>query len=191
MPPLHMLVHLTHINGRREICLSLHIASIRAEYKTLLAKHGKNPVQAVLNLMSRDLSLAEMLTLKTWASIWSVYSLYDTSYSNQESFGFFVDFGNGWVTILPTALMLVGMTFHGIVSARVLGLINLVAFYQECYGTVMYVVSYLFNKRYVDRSPVECALVVGISNSLWFFFPIYGMYLCYDLIVTDSYSVFL
>jgi hypothetical protein len=147
-------------------------------------------VQAVSDLMFRDLTISEILTLKTWTKIWSVYSLYDPSYSNMESFGFFVDFGNGWVTIIPTILMLYCMTIQDTINARLLGIVCLVTFYQECYGTVMYIMSYLYNKRYSGRSLLECSLVVGISNSLWFFFPVWGMVLCYDMIQHDSYRAF-
>jgi hypothetical protein len=172
-----------------EICLSIHIDTIHNEYKLLLQKYSKTPVQAVSKLLFRDFSFYEIFTLKTWTIIWSTYSLYDPSYSNRETFGFFVDFGNGWTTLLPSLLFLYQMTFDAY-SARFIGIIGMIKYYQECYGTVIYVLSYVYNKRYKGRDPLECILVVGIANSLWFFFPIYGMYLCYDMIMTDSFDVF-
>ena len=172
-----------------EICLSIYIDTIKAENNKLLEKYGKNPVEAVTKLLFQDLSVTQIFTLKTWTKIWATYALYDPSYANRESFGFFVDFGNGWVTLIPSIAFLYAMTFDGI-SARTMGLIGLVKFYQECYGTVMYVLTYIYNRRYVNRSLVECVLVVGISNSLWFFFPIFGMILCREMISSDSYNIF-
>jgi hypothetical protein len=37
-------------------------------------------------------------------------TVFDPSYANRESFGFFIDVGNGFSTIIPTVLFLVGMT---------------------------------------------------------------------------------
>lgn len=173
-----------------EICLSTHIVAINAEYKALMEKYSKTPVKAVTKLLFKDLTLTQILTLRTWTSIWATYALYDPSYANRESFGFFVDFGNGWVTLGPSLLFLYCMTFHNLVSARIMGMIGLVKFYQECYGTVMYAISYVFNGRYKGRDPTECILVVGVSNGLWFFFPIAGMALCVHMILDDSYSLF-
>lgn len=172
-----------------EICLSIFIDTIKLENDKLTERHGKNPIIAVNQLLFHDLSILDIFTLKTWTKIWATYALYDSSYANRESFGFFVDFGNGWVTILPSIVFLYSMTFE-VWTARIMGMVGLVKFYQECYGTIMYVITYIYNKRYANRSTLECILVVGISNSLWFFFPIYGMYLCYEMIMENSYRTF-
>ena len=183
----------------REICLSLYIVRIKEEYLKLSEKYGAHPVKAVNQLLFTSFSLPDILTLKKWTVIWSTYALYDPSYANQESFGFFVDFGNGWNTLLPSILCLLIMTFQpssssssffSILTARHVGIIGMLKYYQEFYGTVMYVVSYLFNKRYQGRSTLECCLVVGISNSLWFFFPAFGMMISYQMIVQNNFDMF-
>lgn len=61
--------------------------------------------------------------------MWSTYSLYDPSYSNRESFGFFIDVGNGWTTLLPSALFMWGITYR-LLDARLLGLMGCLMFYQ-------------------------------------------------------------
>ena len=55
----------------------------------------------------------------------------------QTSFGFWIDTGNGVVTMIPTALLSYGATWDvpG-VSARALGVVGLVFNYQMLYGTV-------------------------------------------------------
>ena len=124
--------------------------------------------------------------------IWSTYGLYDPSYANQESFGFFVDVGNGWTTIIPTILFLIGMTKHDLFpTSQIMGILGIIKFYQELYGTCIYFLSFFFNGRDKGKSYFEIGLFVGFSNGLWFVFPIIGMYVCYQLIIHNTYDIFL
>eukprot|EP00798_Chlamydomonas_sp_ICE-L_P024204 gene24204-9802_t len=79
-----------------------------------------------------EVPVKEALTLKFWSLVWSTYSLMDPSYQDQTTFGFFVDVGNGFTTLLPTLLWALAMTWDvpGL-SARTLGAIGLVLYYQE------------------------------------------------------------
>ena len=74
--------------------------------------------------------------------------------------------------------------------ARLMGIIGILKFYQEFYGTVLYFLSYILNKRYQGVSIFSVLLFVGLSNGLWFFIPMAGMYASYTMILTDSYDVF-
>jgi hypothetical protein len=89
-----------------EIGLGRHIDFIFAENKRLTRKWRKNNFGAVMDFFFRPLPLSELLNFTSlyWSAVWSTYSLYDPSYANRESFGFFVDVGNGWTTLLPTML---------------------------------------------------------------------------------------
>jgi hypothetical protein len=119
------------------------------------------------------------------------YSLYDPSYSNKESFGFYIDVGNGWTTIIPSLLYLFCIISKTpVLEARLMGLIGLLKFYQEFYGTVLYFSSYIFNKRYQGVSILTVLLFVGLSNGLWFFIPLAGMYTSYEMIQSNNYAVF-
>ena len=140
--------------------------------------------------MMYDMQWYEVFSLRFWSKIWSTYSLYDPSYSNPESFGFFVDVGNGWTTLIPTLVFLYSMTYHNLIGARWLGLIGLIKFYQEFYGTCIYFLSFFLNQRHVNKSVFEVVMFVGFSNGLWFFFPLIGMYASYHLIETNSYAIF-
>ena len=175
-----------------EIGLGLHLSTIEADYQGLLKKYGggAHRLRAVVDLMLHDMTVADLLSLRFWSRIWSTYSLYDPSYSNRESFGFFVDVGNGWTTLVPSILFLYAMTYHGVVNARVLGVIGMVKFYQEFYGTCIYFLSFFFNRRHVDKSLGEVVGFVGVSNGLWFVFPLMGMVASYNLIETNSYDIF-
>lgn len=132
--------------------------------------------------------IGQLIHFHPFLSLFS-YSLYDPSYSNRESFGFFVDVGNGWTTIVPSLMFLIGMMVE-LMDARVLGMIGLAKFYQELYGTCIYFLSFILNKRYVNRSMLEVGLFVGLSNGLWFVFPLIGMWASATLIMTGNYSVF-
>ena len=77
-----------------------------------------------------------------------------------------------------------------IISARTLGLIGLAKFYQEFYGTIIYFLSYIMNKRYQGRPALEVYLFVGVSNGLWFFFPLIGIWASCQLVYNDNYSIF-
>jgi len=63
-------------------------------------------------------------------------------------------------------------------------------FYQMFYGTVIYFLSFFFNKRHHGKRWQEVAMFVGVSNGLWFLFPILGMHTCTQMIYTDSFGAF-
>mmetsp|Transcript_935 Transcript_935/g.1625 ORF Transcript_935/g.1625 Transcript_935/m.1625 type:complete len:295 (-) Transcript_935:245-1129(-) len=74
-------------------------------------------------------------------------------------------------------------------SRRALSLMCL-SWVQEFYGTVIYFLSYVFNGRYKGKPVSEVLLFVGLSNGLWFFFPLLGMALSADMLYTDSFAAF-
>jgi len=176
-----------------EVGLGLHLSTIEADYKRLLKTYGGGTqrLRAVVDLMMHELTVADTVSLRFWSRIWSTYSLYDPSYSNRESFGFFVDVGNGWTTLVPSLMFLYCMTHHDVVNARLLGVVGMIKFYQEFYGTCIYFLSFFFNRRHVGKSVGEVVGFVGFSNGLWFVFPLVGMLASYHLIDSNSYSVFL
>jgi hypothetical protein len=172
-----------------EISLGLFIGLIQKDSISLKKKYEKKEFQAVLAFFFQSLSFSEMFSFKFWIKVWSTYSLYDPSYANRESFGFFIDVGNGWSTLIPSFLYLFGMTYD-ILPPRALGIMGILKFYQEFYGTIIYFLSFIFNKRYQGKGLVEMALFVGLSNGLWFFFPLFGMIYSVDMIYSDSFSIF-
>lgn len=176
-----------------EIALGLYIRKIQKEFDMLREKYKENRLGAITAFFTHPVSLSEILSLSFWTKVWSTYSLYDPSYSNNESFGFFVDVGNGWTTLVPSLLGLYTMTFNidrTVLSPRMVGIIMLIKYYQEFYGTVIYFLSFFFNGRHRGKSFLEVALFVGFTNGLWFFFPIMGMYCSKLVIDSDSFEIF-
>ena len=94
--------------------------------------------------------------------LWSCYSAFDASYADKQSFGYLIDVGNGFSTLIPTLLFAAGMTVQPAgaastvlgsfplptwASARTLGVLGFLFFYQMFYGTVVYAFSFILNKR--------------------------------------------
>ncbi len=175
-----------------EICLGIYIDEIKKDFIRLAKKWRNKEFGACMEFFMTPVGLTEICSLRFWTRVWSTYALYDPSYSNQESFGFFVDVSNGFAFLVPSLAFLWAMTydFPIAIEARTLGIIGLIKFYTEFHGTVVYFLSYFFNKRYVGFSKSEVGMFVGLSNGLWFVFPLIGMYSCCCMIQSNSFDVF-
>ncbi len=171
-----------------EIALGMYINEIQRDYLILREKFKGSGLRAAINFFSTPMKFSEIFKFQSWTSVWATYSLYDPSYSNRESFGFFIDVGNGWSTLIPSAVFLYGLTYD-IIRPRALGILGALMFYQEFYGTVIYFSSFLFNKRYRDKAHLEVALFVGLSNGMWFFFPLMGLWVSIVLILENNFKM--
>ena len=143
----------------------------------------------VKDFFARVVPLRRVFSPSVWAELWSSYSVFDPSYADRKSFGFFIDIGNGFSTLAPALLFIYGMTYEP-VPARALGIVGLLIFYQMWYGTIVYLASYVMNKRYQGHSPFNVALFVGLSNGLWLSFPLWGIAVSIMMIGSGSYAVF-
>lgn len=170
-----------------EIGLFVNRGLIKSQFLSMKKRLKKNELPDPIFLFEH-VSLMDALSLKYWAWVWSTYSLIDPSYSDQTTFGFFVDVGNGFTTILPTILFAVCMTWP-LYSARFVGIISLIKFYQECYGTIIYFFSFFLNERYKGKPFAQLAIVI-LSNCIWIVFPLLGLYASYQMIMRDDYSIF-
>jgi hypothetical protein len=171
-----------------EICLFLRIDLIQAQHADFIERYRGRELARVKDFFLMKVPLARILSPSVWAELWSSYSVFDPSYADRKSFGFFIDIGNGFSTPLPCLLFLYGMTYEPI-SPRALGIIGLLVFYQMWYGTVVYLASYVMNKRYAGHSMWNVALFVGLSNGLWLTFPLWGMGVAISMIVSNTYAI--
>jgi hypothetical protein len=172
-----------------EICLFLRIDLIEEQHRRFAADYRGRELDRARDFFVTPVPPSRLFSPSLWAELWSTYSIFDESYANRKSFGFFVDIGNGFSTLLPSLLFLYGMTF-AVLPARVLGIVGLLLFYQTWYGTVIYFWSFILNKRYRGHSRRSLALFVGLTNGLWFTFPLWGMYAAVRLIMDDAYAIF-
>ncbi|KAL3937785.1 MAG: hypothetical protein SGARI_001990 [Bacillariaceae sp.] len=182
-----------------EILLGKHIGFIQQDYQRLQKQYrGRKDVQeyqAGFAYLLYPLSLRTLWDGPTWAQMWSTYSLWDPSYSNPESFGFFIDVGNGWSTILPCVLWNIAIVcpeyIHSQQMDTVVGFIGACSYWQVLYGTIIYFLSFLWNKRYVGKPLAEVLGFVGVANGIWFVFPIAALYAAYQILDTkDCTQVF-
>jgi hypothetical protein len=173
-----------------EICLFLRIDLIEEQHRRFVAEYRGRELERARDFFATPVPLRRLFSPALWAELWSTYSIFDDSYADRKSFGFFVDIGNGFSTLIPSLIFLYGMTFE-LVSARTLGIVGLLLFYQTWYGTIVYFSSFLLNKRYRGHTAMNLALFVGMSNGLWLTFPVWGMYVAVVLIKSDAYAIFL
>lgn len=196
-----------------EIALGNHIGFIQSDYQNLLKEYRdektgtpkKPEYLAGFAYLNAPLSLQDVYNGgQKWSRMWSTYSLWDPSYSNPESFGFFIDVGNGWSTILPCWMWNFAILFpqyfapsgneigdNDYSAVVLLGFIGTCSYWQVLYGTIIYFLSFLWNKRYQNKPLVEVLGFVGFANGIWFFFPIACLWASYKLLLDrDPQSLF-
>ncbi|MGB5547370.1 MAG: hypothetical protein WCB63_12710 [Polyangiales bacterium] len=173
-----------------EIALFVCQDQIQAEYEeTKIAYRGRE-IERIGEIFARRIPLFRVLCLSEWTTIWSGYSLFDPGYSDRRSFGYNIDVGNGFTTLIPATLFAFGMTFE-LMPARWLGIIGVIMFWQMFYGTAVYFFQFFNNGRHQGHSLKDLLLFVGVTNLMWFIFPIWGLCTSIQLILEGSYAVFL
>ena len=145
---------------------------------------------AVGNVFMRPIPILRVFSFREWTRIWSTYSLFDPGYSDRRSFGYNIDVGNGFTTIIPAIIFAFGMTFS-FLPPRVLGIIGIIIFWQMFYGTSVYFFQFFNNGRHKGHTVRDVLLFVGVSNLLWLLFPLWGLCASVQLVLEGSYGVFL
>jgi len=182
-----------------EMALGKHIRLIQDDYQKLRLQYASSPggsVQAAMAYLTMPLPWDRLADGKLWCRMWSTYALYDPSYQNSESLGFFLDVGNGWTTIPPCLLMNLAMSmpqWHFTTRVRsplFVGCVCLASYWQILYGTIVYLVSFVWNQRYQGKSTAELVGFVGCTNGLWLVFPMMGISACVSILHTQDFSVF-
>ncbi|MBW2586637.1 MAG: hypothetical protein JRD92_06805, partial [Deltaproteobacteria bacterium] len=156
-----------------EIALFVCQDQIHAEYEAIKEPYRGRALVRIGETFARPIPLFRVLSFRQWTTIWSSYSLFDPGYSDRRSFGYNIDVGNGFTTLVPAVLFAFGMTFE-LMPARVLGIIGIIIFWQMFYGTAVYFFQFFNNGRHKGHSLEELVLFVGISNAMWLVFPIWG-----------------
>lgn len=172
-----------------EIALFVCQDQIRTEYEAIRETHRGRELARVAEVFARPIPLFRVLSFCQWTTIWSSYSLFDPGYSNRRSFGYNIDVGNGFTTIIPAVAFAFGMTLD-LMPARVLGIIGVIMFWQMFYGTAVYFFQFVNNDRHKGHSFRDLVLFVGITNLMWFIFPIWGLYASVQMILDGSYAIF-
>ena len=176
-----------------EIQLYLRGAYIASRHRALRKQFGGgDEMTAVWQWFVQPLTLRSLLGT-TWADMWATYALFDDHYADDHSYPYFVDCGNGVFMLLPTLLLLCGMTndLSSIgLTPRLLGLVSLLAFWTQLYGTVMYIWTFYRHKRY-EPAGVKAHLIMWGFNSLWLVAPSFGCYAAWTMILSNDLKLFL
>jgi len=171
-----------------EIALMVRQDQIRAEYESFKEPYRGRELECVMNVFARPIPVLRVFSFRQWTTIWSSYSLFDPGYSDRRSFGYTIDVGNGFTTILPAVIFAFGMTFE-LLPARVLGIVGVIMFWQMFYGTVLYFFQFFHNGRHKGHSVRDLVLFVGVTNLTWLIFPIWGLATSILLILDGSYGL--
>ncbi len=161
---------------------------IRDEYLATRDRFVGRPTDRIDEVFAMCVPLARLFAFRSWTGIWSSYCLFDPGYARKGSFGFNIDVGNGFSTIGPALLFGFGMTYD-LVSPRLLGAIGVAMFWQMFYGTVVYFFQFFNAGRHVGHTRKDLWVFVGTTNGMWFVFPLWGIWLCWQMIVSDSFAI--
>lgn len=171
-----------------EICLLVRRDQVNALYRRHVGPYKGRSMYRAAEIMMYRVSPRALFHPSLWADVWAMYSLMDKSYASKKTFGFWIDVGNGFSTLLPCLGILAGMTWD-LVSARTLGVVLLLFSYQMWYGTVVYMAGYLLNRRYEGHTKFEVGLFVLFTNGFWATLPLHGMYVALQLIYSNAFTV--
>jgi hypothetical protein len=173
-----------------EIALLVCRDQIRSDYQAIKQTYRGRELERIGEIFTRPIPLLRVLSFCEWRGIWSSYSLFDPGYADRRSFGYNIDVGNGFTTIIPSALFALGMTFE-LMPARVLGTVGVIMFWQMFYGTAVYFFQFFHNGRHKGHSMRDLVLFVGLTNLLWLIFPLWGLCASIQLILDGTYALFL
>lgn len=172
-----------------ELCLLARPKQVKADYDRNMSLYRDDKQQAVMNYMQARVTPRNLLSASFWSQTWSSYALFDGSYADKRTYGYTIDIGNGLSTLVPGILLHFGLTYH-FLSAQVLGIIALLFFYQVTYGTVLYWISFIINKRYQQITFKENMIYIVGTNAPWFILGLFGIYTAIRLVIDNNYSVF-
>jgi hypothetical protein len=173
-----------------EIALFVCQDQIHAEYEAIKDPYRGRELVRIGETFARPIPVFRVLSFCQWTAIWSSYSLFDPGYSDRRSFGYNIDVGNGFTTLIPAVVFAFGMTFE-LMPARILGILGVILFWQMFYGTSVYFFQFFHNRRHKGHSLGDLVLFVGVTNLMWFVFPIWGLCTSIQLILDGSYGVLL
>lgn len=177
-----------------EIVLYFYADRIKMLYLNKKKKLPKGQLGSIF--LFNDAPLSLLLSPSYWSEVWATYSLVDPSYSDTTTFGWNIDVGNGFSTIIPMILFYLSLAQNSSISfgsynldVSLVGLIGFVSFYQMLYGTIVYFHQYYVNQYWVkfQTTLIQFLLLVLCPNIIWIVGPSYGMYISYHMIFSSIF----
>lgn len=99
-----------------------------------------------------------------------------------------IDIGNGHTSLLPSLLWIANSVLLRPFGPQTLGIIGIISFYQMFYGTLLYFTNFFINKRHHGKTFMEVCLFVGLTNGIWFVFPVLGVWASIQLVLQNSFA---
>lgn len=161
---------------------------VRREWEQTQLPYKGREAERAAEYFTSSVPARALFSPRSWTGVWSSYALYDRGYADRRSFGWNIDVGNAWSTVIPAGLFAWGMTFD-LLSARMLGTLGIAVFWQMLYGTAVYFFQFFNNRNHVGHSVGSIVAVVGATNGIWLVFPLWALWLCVQLIETNSYAL--
>lgn len=146
---------------------------------------GRRPA---VEFLTARVPLRQALSPTVWADVWATYSLFDGSFSDRRTYGFNVDFCNGFFTAIPTLVLHATFTV-AFLPAVYAGILGVMLFWQWVYLTAVYYVSFYVAGRQKLISRSDALLYVWGASSPWVLFSLLGLYVSIRLIVDGNYGV--
>ncbi len=172
-----------------ELALHRHADAIRAEYEAAREAARGHELKHIFSFFARRIETREIFTLAPWSSVWAAYAVIDPAYADKRSFGFAIDIGNGYTTLLPSLLVPIAIVFEW-VPAQWLGIVIVIFSWQMFYGTALYFTSFIINRRYEGHRVFDLFVFIGLSNLVWTVFPLWTGALAIWMILRDDFSIF-
>jgi hypothetical protein len=170
-----------------EISLHLQINLIKEQYTEFVPAYRGREVDRLKAFATAPIRWSDLVRPRRWAEGWATYALFDDAYANKKAFGFWIDTGNGFSTLIPSLVFLCGLTYD-VMPAQWLGILGVALFWQKFYGTVIYFWAYVYNKQYVGHTKPGVLFVV-LLNALWFLGPAWGLIVSISMITSGSFQL--
>ncbi|BCO35994.1 hypothetical protein BMW24_008600 [Mycobacterium heckeshornense] len=169
-----------------EISLFLQINLIKERYAEYVLTYRGREFDRLIEFVTAPIRWSEVPRPRRWADGWATYALFDDAYASEKAFGFWGDTGNGFSTLIPSALFLYGMTYD-VLPARWLGTLGVALFWQKLYGTVIYFWAYLYNRQFAGHAKRDVVFVV-LLNVLWLLGPAWGLVVSIGMIRSGGFA---
>lgn len=171
-----------------EVCLHLQKDSITSRienWEERRASSGKSPG---IEILTAVVPWKKLLSPTAIADVWVTYTYYDEGHRSKRSVGLVMDIVNGYVSPIPTLILAVAFV-NGFLPPVIAGLLGVMMFWQWIYTSSAYWVSFISAGAHRKISKADTFIWVWSTNFVWIGFPVIGLYVSIELVLSGSYSV--
>jgi len=172
-----------------EICLALHRDYVDQRIEHWSDFELETGRASIVAFLASTVPISRLFLSITWADLWAIYSQMDRSYADRRSYGYNIDFANGFLVPIPTLILYVSYSID-ILPALATGIIGVMLYWQLLHGTLVYWIGFFGANLQDGVNRLHLYVVVLGLNSQWVFFGLLGIYVSIQMILRGDYSVF-